>query len=54
MTMYRTIRTVQPRVVVVDPVTNLVDVGSTEEVSPMLVRLIDFLKMARSPPCSPA
>jgi circadian clock protein KaiC len=45
VTLYKTIRTVQPRVVVVDPVTNFINVGSTEEVGSMLVRLIDFLKM---------
>ena len=44
VTMYKTVRTFQPRVVVVDPVTNFVSVGSTEEVSSMLIRLVDFLK----------
>jgi len=34
----------QPRVVVVDPVTNLIVVGAQHEVRSMLTRLIDFLK----------
>jgi circadian clock protein KaiC len=46
VTMYKAVRTARPRVVVVDPVTNFVDTGSVEEVGSMLVRLIDFLKMA--------
>jgi len=46
VTLYKTIRTAGPRVVVVDPVTNFIDTGSIEEVGSMLVRLIDFLKMA--------
>jgi circadian clock protein KaiC len=45
VTMYKSIRIAQPRVVVVDPITNFIDIGSTEEVGSMLVRLIDFLKM---------
>jgi circadian clock protein KaiC len=44
VTMYRVIRTVQPQVIVVDPVTNLVSVGSAEEVGSMLVRLLDSVK----------
>jgi len=44
VTMHKTIRVLQPRVVVVDPVTNFVSVGSSGEVSSMLIRLIDFLK----------
>ena len=44
VTMYKTIRAFQPRVVVVDPVTNFISVGSAGEVSSMLMRLIDFLK----------
>lgn len=35
----------KPNVVVFDPVTNLVEVGSEREVKAMLTRLIDFLKM---------
>ncbi|HEY7215631.1 MAG TPA: circadian clock protein KaiC [Thermoanaerobaculia bacterium] len=44
VTMYKTIRTAMPRVVVVDPVTNFVNTGSVEQVGSMLVRLIDLLK----------
>jgi circadian clock protein KaiC len=35
----------KPKVVVVDPVTNLIEVGSEREVKSMLTRLIDLLKM---------
>jgi circadian clock protein KaiC len=45
VTMYKTIRDFQPSVVVVDPVTNFLSVGTSEDVKAMLVRLIDFLKM---------
>ncbi len=44
VTMYKTIRDFQPRVVVVDPITNFLSVGNEEEVKSMLMRLIDFLK----------
>jgi len=44
VTMYKVIRTFQPRVVVIDPITNLLSIGSESEVSSMLMRLIDFLK----------
>ena len=45
VTMHRLIDEYQPRVVVVDPVTNLIAVGSDVEVKAMLARLIDFMKM---------
>jgi circadian clock protein KaiC len=45
VTMHRLIEDYQPRVVVVDPVTNLIAVGSDIEVKAMLARLIDFMKM---------
>ncbi len=35
----------QPRVVVIDPVTNLISLGSLAEIRSLLIRLIDFLKM---------
>ncbi len=44
VSMYKVIRNFQPRVVVIDPVTNLGAAGSADEVSSMLMRLIDFLK----------
>ncbi len=43
--MHRLIDHWQPRVVVVDPVTNLIAVGSEIEVKAMLARLIDFMKL---------
>lgn len=44
VSMYKQIRRFQPRVVVVDPITNFLSVGNQEEVKAMLMRLIDFLK----------
>jgi len=43
--MHRLIDDWQPRVVVVDPVTNLITTGSETEVKAMLARLIDFMKL---------
>jgi circadian clock protein KaiC len=43
-TMYRAIRRFDPRVVVVDPISNLMSVGTPGEVKALLTRLIDFLK----------
>ena len=45
VTMYKILRDFQPRVVVIDPITNFLAVGTSEEVKAMLVRLIDFLKL---------
>jgi circadian clock protein KaiC len=42
--IYKTIKKIKPRVVVIDPITNLVSIGSVSEVKAMLVRLIDFLQ----------
>jgi circadian clock protein KaiC len=42
--MHRLIDEWRPRVVVVDPVTNMIAVGSETEVKGMLARLIDFMK----------
>jgi circadian clock protein KaiC len=42
--MYDLVREFDPAVVAVDPITNLVPAGSTQQVKPMLMRLIDFLK----------
>jgi circadian clock protein KaiC len=44
LTVHDTIRRFKPRVVVIDPVTNLVDAGTQGEARSMLMRLIDFLK----------
>ena len=45
--MYRTIEERRPRIVVVDPISNLISVGTTVEVKAMLARLIDFMKVKR-------
>jgi circadian clock protein KaiC len=45
LAMYRLIDEWRPRVVVVDPVTNMIAVGSETEVKAMLARLIDFMKL---------
>jgi circadian clock protein KaiC len=42
--MHRAVENFKPRVVVVDPISNLISNGSTAEVKGMLTRLIDFLK----------
>jgi circadian clock protein KaiC len=44
--MHRSIGTFSPGAVIVDPITNLISVGSEQEVKSMLTRLIDFLKEA--------
>ncbi len=45
--MYQDIREFKPSVVIVDPVTNLVNAGDIVAVKAMLTRLIDFLKMTQ-------
>ncbi|HEY9246317.1 MAG TPA: circadian clock protein KaiC, partial [Candidatus Methanoperedens sp.] len=42
--MYKLINEFKPEVVIMDPVTNLISIGSETEVKSMLSRLIDFLK----------
>jgi len=42
--MYKLIKKFKPQVVVLDPITNLITVGSVSEVKAMLIRLIDFLQ----------
>jgi circadian clock protein KaiC len=42
--MYHVVRDFNPDVVVIDPVSNLVTVGSESDVQSMLLRLIDYLK----------
>ncbi len=44
LTVHETIRKFRPRVVVMDPVTNLIAAGTSTEAKMMLTRLIDFLK----------
>jgi circadian clock protein KaiC len=42
--IHKEIKKYQPEVVVLDPITNLITIGSVSEVKSMLVRLIDFLQ----------
>jgi circadian clock protein KaiC len=42
--IYKMIRSFKPKVVVLDPITNLITVGSVSEVKSILTRLIDFLQ----------
>jgi circadian clock protein KaiC len=42
--MHKLIREFKPAVVILDPITNLVTIGSISEVKAMLIRLIDFLQ----------
>jgi circadian clock protein KaiC len=42
--IHKAIKKYRPKVVVLDPITNLITVGSVSDVKSMLVRLIDFLQ----------
>jgi len=42
--IHKAIKKFQPKVVILDPITNLITIGSVSEVKTMLVRLIDFLQ----------
>jgi circadian clock protein KaiC len=42
--IHKAVRELRPHVVVIDPITNLISVGSARDTTAMLVRLIDFLK----------
>jgi circadian clock protein KaiC len=42
--MHKWIRKHQPSVVIIDPITNFINIGSVSEVKNMLVRMIDFLQ----------
>ena len=42
--MYKMIKQFQPEAVILDPITNLITIGSVSEVKAMLIRLIDFLQ----------
>jgi circadian clock protein KaiC len=44
-TIHKLVRELQPRVVIMDPVTSMAAVGTLGEANVMLVRLIDFFKM---------
>jgi len=43
--IHKAIRKFKPDVVILDPITNLITIGSVSEVKTMLVRLIDFLQV---------
>jgi len=45
MSVHNAIKEFQPKAIVFDPLTNLIEIGSPREVKAMLTRLIDFLKM---------
>ncbi|RPJ51609.1 MAG: circadian clock protein KaiC, partial [Chloroflexi bacterium] len=45
LTIQKLVDEFDPQVVVIDPLTNLISIGSNPEVKSMLVRLIDYLKM---------
>ncbi|WP_251047023.1 circadian clock protein KaiC [Hymenobacter sp. ISL-91] len=45
VTIHRLIGQFKPQTVIIDPISNLVSVGSHSEVSSMLTRLVDFLKV---------
>jgi len=42
--IHKLIKSFKPQVVILDPITNLITVGSVSEVKAMLIRLIDFLQ----------
>ena len=44
VSIYKQIKKIKPDVVILDPITNLVTIGSVSEVKSMLIRLIDFLQ----------
>lgn len=44
-TMLRLVREFRPRVVVIDPVSNMLSAGTSREAHAMLLRLVDFLKV---------
>ncbi len=43
--IYRIVRDLRPQVIVLDPITNFVSVGSTDQIKLMLIRLVDYLKL---------
>ncbi|MGB9980502.1 circadian clock protein KaiC [Methanobacterium sp.] len=47
VTIYKLINEFRPDVVIIDPISNLISVGSIDEVKSMLMRLIDFLKSSQ-------
>ena len=43
-TMYKAVRDFQPEAVLIDPISNLVTAGTSDELRATLIRLVDFLK----------
>ena len=52
--MHQAVEVFEPDLVVMDPITNLLAVGSAVDVSAMLTRVVDFSRHAASRRCSPA
>jgi len=46
-TMFKEIAVFKPQVVIIDPITSLMDAGTSSECKAMITRLIDFLKAAQ-------
>lgn len=44
LSIHKYVETYKPKTVILDPITNLISVGSVSEVKSMLIRLIDFLQ----------
>jgi circadian clock protein KaiC len=45
VTIHKLIKKIRPTVIILDPITNLISVGSVSEVKSMLIRLIDLLQL---------
>ncbi|MEO6611282.1 MAG: circadian clock protein KaiC [Chitinophagaceae bacterium] len=43
VSMYKVVKNFRPKIVIIDPITNLIRVGNVRDVSTMLMRLIDML-----------
>jgi circadian clock protein KaiC len=44
LTIFKIVRQFKPRTIIIDPITNLITVGTVSELKSMLIRLIDFLQ----------
>ena len=44
LTIFKTIKQFKPRTIIIDPITNLITIGTVSELKSMLIRLIDFLQ----------
>jgi len=47
-TMYKHVREVDPQLVVIDPISNFISVGTANEAHSMLLRLVDYLKVRQT------